>query len=115
MKTIYFETIDSPSAAIYKIYGVYQRMGHLPLKQIHYFLVLSPICKYQTLSLIRVFQRTSQTHMNTHTSINIYTGCIKKMVIELWSALARSLYNLQKSFFHSRKDQAFSFRMSPFL
>ena len=44
-----------------------------------------------------------------------YTGCIKKMVIELWSALARSLYNLQKSFFHSQKDQAFSFRMSPFL
>ena len=44
-----------------------------------------------------------------------YTGCIKKMVIELWSALARSLYNLQKSFFHSRKDQAFSFQMSPFL
>ena len=44
-----------------------------------------------------------------------YTECLKKMVIELWSALARSLYNLQKSFFHSRKDQAFSFRMSPFL
>ena len=44
-----------------------------------------------------------------------YTECIKKMVIELWSALARSFYNLQKSFFHSRKDQAFSFRMSPFL
>ena len=40
---------------------------------------------------------------------------LKKMVIELWSALARSLYNLQKSFFHSRKDQAFSFRVSPFL
>ena len=39
----------------------------------------------------------------------------QKMVIELWSALARSLYNLQKSFFHSRKDQAFSFRMSQFL
>ena len=39
----------------------------------------------------------------------------QKKVIELWSALARSLYNLQKSFFHSRKDQAFSFRMSPFL
>ena len=37
------------------------------------------------------------------------------MVIEFWSALARSLYNLQKLFFHSRKDQAFSFRMSPFL
>ena len=34
-----------------------------------------------------------------------YTGCIKKKVIELWSALARSLYNLQKSFFYSRKDQ----------
>ena len=43
------------------------------------------------------------------------TGCIKKMVIEIWSALASSLYNLQKSFLHSRKDQAFSFRMSPFL
>ena len=43
------------------------------------------------------------------------TGCLKKMVIKLWSALARSLYNLQKSFFHSWKDQAFSFRMSPFL
>ena len=39
----------------------------------------------------------------------------QKMVIKLWSALARSLYNLQKSFFHRRKDQAFSFRMSPFL
>ena len=38
------------------------------------------------------------------------TGCIKKKVIELWSALARSLYNLQKSFFYSRKDQAFSFQ-----
>ena len=44
-----------------------------------------------------------------------YTGCIEKMVIELWSALARSLYNLQKSFFHSRIDQAFSFRMSLFV
>ena len=29
--------------------------------------------------------------------------------------LQNSLYNLQKSFFNSRKDQAFSFRMSPFL
>ena len=48
-------------------------------------------------------------------SPTLSTGCIKKMVIELWSALASSLYNLQKSFFHSRKDQAFSFRMSPFL
>ena len=44
-----------------------------------------------------------------------YTVCIKKKVIKLWSALARLLYNLQKLFFHSRKDQAFSFRMSPFL
>ena len=47
--------------------------------------------------------------------IKYYTGCIKKMVIELWSALASSLYNLRKSFFHGRKDLAFSFRMSPFL
>ena len=44
-----------------------------------------------------------------------YTGCIKKKVIELWSALARPLYNLQKSFFRSRKDQAFSFRLLPCL
>ena len=44
-----------------------------------------------------------------------YTGCIKKKVIELCSALARSLYNLQKSFFRRRKDQAFSFRLSSFL
>ena len=44
-----------------------------------------------------------------------HTGCIKKKVIELWSALARPLYNLQKSFFRSRKDQAFSFRLLPFL
>ena len=39
----------------------------------------------------------------------------QKKVIEHWSALERSLYNLQKSFFHSRKDQAFSFRKSQFL
>ena len=52
--------------------------------------------------------------MLTQTSIRT-TGYIKKMVIELWSGLVRSLYNAQKSFFHSRKDQAFSFRMSPFL
>ena len=39
----------------------------------------------------------------------------QKKVIELWSTLARSLYNVPKSFFHSQKDQAFSFRMSPFL
>ena len=50
-----------------------------------------------------------------HTCGTLCTGCLKKMVIEFWSALARSLYNLQKSFFHSRKDQAFRFRMSPFL
>ena len=42
------------------------------------------------------------------------TGCVEEKVIELWSALASLLYNQQKSFFHSRKDQAFSFRMSPF-
>ena len=39
----------------------------------------------------------------------------KKKVIELCSTLARSLYNLQKSFFRRRKDQAFSFRLSSFL
>ena len=45
----------------------------------------------------------------------INTGCIQKKVIELWSALARPLYNLQKSLFRSRKDQAFSFRLLPCL
>ena len=38
----------------------------------------------------------------------------KKKVIELCSALARSLYNLETSFFRRRKDQAFSFRFSSF-
>ena len=46
--------------------------------------------------------------------ICILYGVYKKKVIELWSALACSLYNLQKSFFQRRKKQAFSFRMSPF-
>ena len=40
-----------------------------------------------------------------------YTVRIQKKVIALCSALARSLYNLQKSFFRRRKDQAFSFRL----
>ena len=53
--------------------------------------------------------------VSSHLPYLHYTGYLIKMVIELWSALARSLYDLQKSFFHSRKDQAFSFRMSPFL
>ena len=44
----------------------------------------------------------------------LHIGCIKK-VIELWSSLARLLYNLQKSLLHNRKDQAFNFRLSPFL
>ena len=58
--------------AIYcKLLIKFNGTGHLPLKQIHYCLVLSLICKY-TLSLIRVFQTTSQTHMNTHASTNIY-------------------------------------------
>ena len=56
-----------------------------------------------------------QTEPTLITSNDLYTGCIKKKVIELCSALARSLYNLQKSFFRRRKDQAFSFRLSSFL
>ena len=47
--------------------------------------------------------------------INNIQGVSKKKVIELYSALARSLYNLQKSFFRRRKDQAFSFRLLSFL
>ena len=43
-----------------------------------------------------------------------YPGCIKKKVIELWSALERPLYNLQKSFVCSREDHAVT-RMLPFL
>ena len=50
--------------------------------------------------------------LNYSINIYIYTECIKKKVIELCSALARSLYNLQKSFFRRRKGQAFSFRLS---
>ena len=38
----------------------------------------------------------------------------KKKVIEICSALAHSLHNLQKLFFHRRKDQAFSFPLSSF-
>ena len=41
-------------------------------------------------------------------------GVSKKKVIELCSALARSLYNLQESFFRWRKNQAFRFRLSSF-
>ena len=52
---------------------------------------------------------------NFHSCWYNCTGCIKKKVIELCSALARSLYNLQKSFFRRRKDQAFSFRLLSFL
>ena len=40
---------------------------------------------------------------------------VSKKVIEVWSALARLSHNLQKSFFHIRKDRTFSFRLSPFL
>ena len=29
-------------------------------------------------------------------NICLYTGCIKKKVIELWSAIARPIFNLQK-------------------
>ena len=53
--------------------------------------------------------------MYLYVHVYVYTGCIKKKVIEIWNALARPLYNLQKSFFHSRKDQAFSFRLLPCL
>ena len=59
--------------------------------------------------------RTSHEIVTKSTTQHCYTGCIKKMVIELSSALARSIYNLQKSFFYRRKDQAFSFRLSPCL
>ena len=46
--------------------------------------------------------------------IYVHIQGVLKKVIELGRAQARSLYNLQKSFFHSRKDQAFSFRKPPF-
>ena len=40
---------------------------------------------------------------NNDSDIELYRVS-QKIVIEFWSAPARSLYNLQKSFFHSRKD-----------
>ena len=46
---------------------------------------------------------------------NIFTkqprkGCINKTVIELWSALARSIFDLQNlKLFCRQKDQNFSF------
>ena len=54
-------------------------------------------------------------HSSSRLKLTSYTRCIKKKVIELCSALARSLYNLQKSFFRRRKGQAFSFRLLSFL
>ena len=59
------------------------------------------------------FSENKPNRCHIHTS-NIYTVCIKKKVIQLWSALACSLYNLRKSFFHSQKDQAFSFECHHF-
>ena len=70
---------------------------------------------YNVSSLGRVEEYSSNIDCIRLYMFEACTGCLKKMVIELWSALARSLYNLQKFFFHSRKDQAFSFRVSPFL
>ena len=48
-------------------------------------------------------------------ALNYLYSAYQKKVIALCSALARSLYNLQKSFFRRRKHQAFSFRLSSFL
>ena len=28
--------------------------------------------------------------------LHVYTGCIKKMVIELWRAIGHSIFNIQK-------------------
>ena len=61
----------------------------------------------------RLAQLNESERIFSHVN-NVSTGCIKK-AIEIWSALVRSLYNLQKSFFYSRKDQAFNFRMLQFL
>ena len=49
-----------------------------------------------------------QNHKLTNEFLDT-TVRIKKRVIELCSALARLLYNLQKSFFRRWIDQAFSF------
>ena len=51
----------------------------------------------------------SRKFTHAHIQDNLYTVRIKKKVIELCSALARLLYNLQKSFFRRWIDQAFSF------
>ena len=47
--------------------------------------------------------------------VTLYILVYKKAIeLCLWSALRRSLLNLKKSFFHNRKDLAFSFRLSSF-
>ena len=61
------------------------------------------------------FLLTSRIDDESQNNVPGYTGCIKKKVIELCSALARLLYNLQKSFFRRWIDQAFSFWLSSFL
>ena len=47
--------------------------------------------------------------------LDIYTHNIQGVKKGDRSALARLLYNLQKSFFLSGKDEPFSFQLSPFL
>ena len=85
---------------------------------------LSIIKKYQSSNPVRnrpVARVFKHFQHNWYVCKHHFDFCIgiyrvyKKKVIQLWSALTGSLYNLQKSFFHSQKDQAFSFWMSLFL
>jgi hypothetical protein len=46
--------------------------------------------------------------------LTLYTGCIKKKVIELQRAIIRELLSVWTIGFHIRKDQAFSYWMTCF-
>ena len=73
-------------------------------------------CDFKIFEIVEVlFWRIIASTLGHVTCLLEIQGVSKKKVIELCSALARSLYNLQKLLFRRRKDQALSFRLSSFL
>ena len=80
-----------------------------------FYAVLAEVVYIAELANKYILSKYNCTGKFVFVAVVVHTGYIKKTVIELCSALARSLYNLQKLFFHRRKDQAFSFRLSSFL
>ena len=45
-----------------------------------------------TLHKLKIFK----TSLKSTSAMHCYTGCIKKMVIELWRAIGHSIFNIQK-------------------